>query len=170
MLCAVNIRRSRNEDFDSLLDLYRRVSRTPGGLARLEEEIDEVYVGNFLSKSISRGLGFVAELPDHTIIGEIHAYPPELFCFSHVLSELTIAVDPMHQSSGVGRKIFERLMLEVESDAAFARVELIARESNQRAISFYETLGFVREGEFKNRIRNTDGTLESDVPMAWIRT
>jgi ribosomal protein S18 acetylase RimI-like enzyme len=49
------------------------------------------------------------------------------------------------------------------------RVELIARESNEEAIRFYESLGFSVEGKMKSRIRNVDGTLEADIPMAWIR-
>ncbi|MEZ5557846.1 MAG: hypothetical protein R3E86_04785 [Pseudomonadales bacterium] len=49
------------------------------------------------------------------------------------------------------------------------RVELIARESNSRAIRFYETLGFVIEGRLQARIRNLDGSLEADIPMAWRR-
>ena len=45
---------------------------------------------------------------------------------------------------------------------------LIARESNEAAIRFYESLGFSVEGKMKSRIRNIDGTLEADIPMAWI--
>ena len=35
---------------------------------------------------------------------------------------------------------------------------------------FYESLGFRQEGEFLSRIRNIDGSLESDIPMAWTRS
>jgi ribosomal protein S18 acetylase RimI-like enzyme len=48
-------------------------------------------------------------------------------------------------------------------------VELIARESNAKAIAFYQSLGFVIEGRFERRIRNPDGSLEADIPMAWLR-
>jgi len=50
------------------------------------------------------------------------------------------------------------------------RVELIARESNEKAIRlYYESLGFKREGALHGRISNLDGTLESDIPTAWTR-
>lgn len=49
------------------------------------------------------------------------------------------------------------------------RVELIARESNRKAIEFYEKLGFVIEGRFAGRIRSVGGGLEDDIPMAWTR-
>jgi len=59
-------------------------------------------------------------------------------------------------------------VLEMRPD--IQRVELISRESNRKAILFYESLGFRQEGEFVSRIRNVDGSLESDIPMAWTRS
>ena len=47
------------------------------------------------------------------------------------------------------------------------RVELISRESNLKAISLYESLGFTREGKLDRRIRNNKNELEADIPMAW---
>jgi ribosomal protein S18 acetylase RimI-like enzyme len=61
------------------------------------------------------------------------------------------------------------MMAEVAQRTDILRVELIARESNQRAIEFYRTLGFVEEGRFGNRIRNIDNSYEADIPMAWVR-
>ncbi len=45
------------------------------------------------------------------------------------------------------------------------RIELIARESNRKAIRFYESLGFWIERELVAHIRNVDGSLESDIPL-----
>ena len=153
-----------------VLALYQKVARIPGGLARLEREVERPYVESFIFSSLSRGLGFVAISEEEKLIGEIHAYSPELFCFSHVLSDLTIAVDPDAQGTGVGRQLFGKLMQWiVERMPEISRVELIARESNEKAIDFYESLGFIREGIFKDRIRNADGSLEADIPMGWTR-
>lgn len=164
------IRSSVAADVDGVLTLYRRVASVPGGLARLESEVSRDYVAGFLAAAQSRGISLVAEAQDGRLLGEIHAYTPGLFCFAHVLSELTIAVDPDAQGLGLGRRLFEQLMTTVRTERTdVLRVELIARQSNARAISFYETLGFRREGEFARRIRNVDGSLESDIPMAWIR-
>ena len=166
----MQLRSAKMSDAADVVALYKRVAQTPGGLARLEAEVDEEYVTGFLSRSLKDGLSIVAESEDHVIVGEIHAYTNGLFCFSHVLSELTIAVDPNTQGQGVGRKLFEELMAIVEDQRPeILRVELIARESNTRAISFYKTLGFVQEGEFSRRIKNLDGSFESDIPMAWVR-
>ena len=156
-------------DSGPVFELYKRVAAEPGGLARLADDVDESYVADFLNASLSRGLSFVAEL-EGRIVGEVHGYSAGLFCFAHVLGELTIAVDPAAQGAGVGRALFERFMSTVREERPdLLRVELIVRESNERAIRFYESLGFTREGGFRNRIRNLDGSLEADIPMAWVR-
>lgn len=38
-----------------------------------------------------------------------------------------------------------------------------------RAIGFDRSLGFGQEGTMRRRIRNPDGSLEPDIPMAWPR-
>ena len=166
----VTIRSAEAADLGAIVDLYRQVARIPGGLARLEHEIHEDYVRGFLDHALASGLSFVAASEDGQLLGEIHAYPPGPFCFSHVLSELTIAVHPAAQGLGVGRRLFEKLMDAVQLERPeILRVELIARQSNARAIAFYESLGFEREGALRRRIRNLDGSLEPDIPMAWLR-
>jgi putative acetyltransferase len=105
-----------------------------------------------------------------TLAGELHAYPPGPRTFAHVLGELTVAVHPDWQGRGVGRALFAALLSEVERNRPqVTRVELIARESNARAIGLYESLGFRREGRLEGRVRRPDGVVEADIPMAWVR-
>ena len=164
----MNIRRSRFEDQVRIQALYRRVAAIPGGIARLNNEISRSYVALFMRNASDRGLALVAEDEDGKIIGEIHAYSPELYCFSHVLSDLTIVVDPNEQGRGVGRMLFECFLDIVSAEFKhIQRIELIARESNKAAIRFYESLGFQCEGRLAGRILNVDGSFESDIPMAW---
>ena len=164
------IRPAHTDDATGILELYIRVADVPGGLARLRSEVDLAYIESFLHKALEHGLTFVATSEDGDIVGEIHAYTPGIYCFSHVFTDLTIAVDPDAQGRGVGRQLFERFMVAVESERTdIRRVELIARESNAKAIRFYESLGFKVEGELVSRIRNVDGSFESDIPMAWTR-
>ncbi len=164
----MQIRKSHAQDIDAVHALYRRVAATPGGLARLEDEVTVDYVSGFLSRALKDGLSLLA-VDEDKVIGEIHASSPGLFCFSHVWTDLTIAVDPGQQGRGTGRALFDAFMAGVHERDDVLRVELIARESNQRAIRFYESLGFKQEGRFEARIRNVDKTFEADVPMAWTR-
>jgi ribosomal protein S18 acetylase RimI-like enzyme len=164
------IRKTEPYDLPGIFRLYKGVAENAGGIARLADEVSEEYVESFVSKTIATGVGFVAVDSESTIVAEIHAYSPGIFCFSHVLSDLTIVVDPQFQGTGAGRVIFETLLYTVADERPdISRVELIGRESNEKALKFYESLGFVREGILRGRIKNLDGTIESDIPMAWSR-
>ncbi|WMW81570.1 N-acetyltransferase [Undibacterium cyanobacteriorum] len=163
-------RPAQASDLDGIRNLYQQVAKIEGGLARVEVEITEDYIHHNLQQGIARGICIVAEAAQG-IVGEIHCYPPTPRVFSHVLSDLTIAVHPNYQGKGVGRAIFTNLLETViQHRPEILRVELIARESNQKAIRFYQSLGFTIEGEMKNRIRRPDGAFESDIPMAWLRS
>ena len=154
-------------DVKDILALYNKVAEIPGGLARLQSEINDEYIESFIKRSLDRGICLIARNELGELVGEIHVYAPNLYCFSHVFLELTIAVHPGGQGKGLGRKLFSRLINEVkEQYPDILRIELVARESNKRAINFYESLGFQVEGKFYARIKNVDGTFESDIPMA----
>lgn len=157
------------EDIDKIAELYWQVAAIEGGLARTAEEISREYIENFVSKAVAGGITVVAR-QDEKIIGEIHSYALGPKVFAHVLGELTIAVHPDFQGLGVGKALFTELMRQVAEDRPdILRVELIARESNGKAIEFYKKLGFEIEGKMTNRIRSVGGGFESDIPMAWYR-
>lgn len=161
----------KRADTQALITLYRTVAATEGGLARTEAEISEAYVTSLVEKSLATGILLMARLPENQkLIGEIHAYQLGPQVFAHVLSELTIAVDPACQGRGVGKALFTELLRRVSEERPdILRVELIARESNQKAIAFYQKLGFRLEGRFERRIRSVGGGYEADIPMAWQR-
>lgn len=168
--CEYLIRRSKSEDVDKIFDLYKNVSRTVGGLARTENEITKEYVKNFTDRALESGVQFVIidELDDHKMIAEIHCYKLEPNVFGHILSELTISVDPTYQGKGLGRQLFQALLDFVRMNREdILRIELIARESNSKAIKLYESIGFVKEGRMVNRIHLTEDLFEADIPMAW---
>ena len=163
------LRRATIEDIPQIHSLYQIVARNVGGLAREEDEITIEYVTNNVKKSLKSGIILVAQHPkDEIIIGESHSYALEPRVFSHVLSELTIAVHPQFQGLGLGRMLFQKLLQEVENTRTdILRVELIARESNTKAIQFYQQLGFQIEGKLSRRINSRNGSYEADIPMAW---
>lgn len=157
------------EDVSEITRLYCEVAAIEGGLARTADEISDEYVENFVSKSIKSGIIITAR-KDEKIIGEIHGYALEPKVFAHLLGELTIAVHPDFQGFGVGKAVFTEFMRQVKADRPdILRVELIARESNGKAIEFYQKLGFDIEGRMIGRIRGVDGNFEADIPMAWHR-
>jgi putative acetyltransferase len=165
------IRTGRAEDTLAIRALYQAVAATPGGIARSPAEVTLEYVDGFVSRSLSRGVILVAEqdgVPG--LAAELHTYRSELRIFNHVLGELTVAVHPAAQGQGLGRQLFVRLLdIVTREHPDVSRVELITQESNHRALRLYEGLGFRREGWLEGRIRNPDGTLDADIPLAWLR-
>lgn len=163
------IRKADIRDRENILNLYKDVAQKGGGIARNADEITDDYIENFMRNALNKGIELVAidEANDKKIIAEIHCYKLQPKVFDHVLSELTIVVSPVEQGRGVGKKIFCALLQEIENNHTdILRVELIARESNDKAINFYKSIGFVQEGRFEKRIHD-DGFYEADIPMAW---
>lgn len=166
------LRQSIMNDLKKILDLYRDVADSENGLATTKEEMDEEYVNEFLPKTIKTGLGLVVENKNSkTIVAEIHSYKLPQKVFNHVLSELTIVVHPDYQGKGFGKEIFSTFLNIIKKDKPdIMRVELFARESNKKAISFYESLGFKIEGMFKKRIVAFSGGYETDLQMVWFNS
>ena len=165
-----SLRSARNTDKDQIISLYKKVSQHSDGLARTYDEITETYVQHFMSNAANNGIEYVAEhTATNTIIGEIHCYKLQPGVLAHILGELTIAVDPDFQQQGIGKRLFQTMLKDVEENRKdILRVELIARESNKKAIAFYQSLGFEIEGRLANRIKSTTRGFEADIPMAWM--
>lgn len=164
----MNLRNAANNDAAKIKNLYLGVAENEGGIARLAHEVTDDYISGFLNKSLKDGIIFVAE-DNNSIIGEIHAYRSGIKVFDHVLTDLTIAVSPHYQGKGIGKKLFLTFLETVKDNYKnIARVELIARESNKKAIQFYESIGFKIEGRFEKRIKTTLNTFEADIPMGWL--
>ena len=166
----MHIRTAAPEDVPLIRKLYRDVARQGGGLARTEEEMTEDYVKEFVTRSISSGLILVVEHPEdgEALIGEMHAYRPGPSVFNHVLSGLTIAIHPDFQGKKVGRTLLTIFLEQIGINRPdIGKVELIARESNIKAIRLYQSFGFLIEGRMEMRIRTPDGNYEADIPMGW---
>lgn len=150
-----------------LLKLYKEISKIPDGIIRKQHEISSKYISGFMRDSMDNGLILVGLL-DHKIVGEIHAHTPNIFAFQHILTDLTIVVDPDYHGQGIGRKLFEQFLKTVMADFChILRVELYTREQNHRNVCFYESLGFINEGRQKNKIFNTNSKFETPLHMAW---
>ena len=139
------IRKYIDTDFFKVYDLYKRSAKIGGGIARTSNEITKEYTNNFIRNAQKSGVHFVVDHPTDSkkIIGEIHCYKLDPSVFKHVLSDLTIVVDSNFQGKGIGKLLFETLLSTIEKERTdILRVELIVRESNKKAIHFYEQLGF----------------------------
>jgi len=158
------------EDLPRIVKLYKAVADAGGSIARQGQEITEEYVGHFIERSLETGLIIVGEHPENPdeLIAGIHAYKTGLKVFNHVLSELTLVVHPEHQGKKIGRTIFTIFLEEIgRNHPDIGKVELFTRESNTKAISLYNSLGFKVEGRMEMRVKTPQGLYEADIPMGW---
>mgnify|MGYP003449312135 FL=1 len=158
------------DDLHRLISLYKAVARVEGGITRLEHEVTEEYVKNFIQKSMATGVIIVGENPDNAdeLVASIHGYKAGIRVFEHVLGEVTLVVHPHFQGKKIGRTILTIFLEEIGRNRMdIGKVELIARESNLKAIQLYQSLGFLVEGRMEMRIRTTHHTYEADIPMGW---
>jgi len=151
-----------------LIQLYRRVARsTVDGIIREVEEVDKAYVEGFVCAATQQGLILEATDSDQ-IVGEIHAYTPSILAFRHLLTELTIVVDPDQQGQGIGSLLLRNFLDRVEANTPYIlRVELYTREHNTRNVRFYEGPGFVNEGHQRHKILLPDGQVHTPLHMTW---
>ena len=158
------------EDWPKIKALHLESSKQKNGIARWEHEVTDEYVQEFMTKALDTGIMIVAEHPEDSeqIIAEVHACKPKVHVFSHLMTDLTIAVHPAFQGKKVGRTLFTIFLEEIGTNRPdIGKVELVTRESDTRAIRLYQSLGFVIEGRLEMRIRTPDGNYEADIPMGW---
>ena len=172
MTHIAQIRRATRDDIPAIERLYITVSATTGGLARQPDEISRDSIDRFVTRSLSDGEIVVADVADiDGVAGELHTYRNPLRLFSHVYTNLTVAVHPEVQGRGIGKAMFTALLDRVSREHPdIVRVELMTAERNRHAQRLYESVGFVREGRLDRAIRGVDGTPEADIPMAWFRS
>jgi len=167
----MHYRTATTSDIPALVKLYKAVAKIEGYIARLEHEITEEYVSNFVHKSLDGGMIIVGESESNPeeLIAEVHGYKNGIDIFNHVLGDVTFLVHPDHQGKGIGRTIFTIFLDEiVNTRPDIGKVELFTGESNRRAISLYQALGFMIEGRMEMRYRTPKGNYEADIPMGWI--
>lgn len=163
----MTIRKATIEDKEQIFLLYKKVSTVQDGIIRSLSEINEQYISYFLEAAIENGLILVAVV-ENQIVGEIHAITPQLYAFQHLLTDLTIVIDPMKQGQGIGKKIFNTFLKIVETEFShILRVELYTREHNEKNVKFYESLGFVNEGRQDRKILLSKNKFHTPIHMAW---
>ena len=154
-------------DAAAVLALHKAAAATPGGLARMPDEVTPAYVQAFLAKAAADGVVLGGWSEDGALLGEIHATRMSPALFAHVLGDLTVAVHPDGQGHGVGTALFGALITAARRmTPPIGRVELMTGSGNLGAIRLYERLGFRHEGRLIGRGRLSDGRVEDDIAMA----
>lgn len=160
------VRPATSQDAEAILALHRKVAAQPGGLARQPDEVTAGYVAHALEAAADGGVNLVAVSADGALCGELHVERMQIAIFAHVLTDLTVAVDPDWQGRGVGSALFRALIDTARAmTPPVGRIELWTGAANLGAQRLYERLGFRIEGRMIGRGRLPDGTVDDDIVM-----
>jgi len=158
---------SQNENRDALLH-----NQQPLFLQTQSNQSCQHAVATVSSPPPTHGLVHVLERRSkNQLIGIIAASKRQTCVWSHVLCDLTIAIDPSHQQKGLGHAmLFSFLHCVRQSRPDIARVELSVFASHQHAIRLYRRHGFICEGVRRLQLvnHNQTGQLEDVEEYAWL--
>jgi RimJ/RimL family protein N-acetyltransferase len=158
------IRPARTEDAELLAEAeYDTAAEQEGLLAAKPHEIPVSAFRNAIKKIGAEGLYIVLEL-DGRPVGHLLLEPLALSSTKHV-SQVTIVIHPGHTGKGYGRALMEYAIDWARKSEVVEKIELRVRSTNLRAIALYESLGFIREGQLRNRIKLQQGYAD-DICMA----
>jgi putative acetyltransferase len=165
-MSAFTIRPAVPEDAAGILALHRKVAAQPGGLARQPDEVTVDYVAHAMAVAADGGVNLVAVDSDGALCGELHVERMKIAIFAHVLTDLTVAVDPDWQGRGVGSALFRALIDTARTlTPPIRRIELWTGAANLGAQRLYQRLGFQIEGRMTGRGRLPGGVVDDDIVM-----
>jgi putative acetyltransferase len=160
----VQIRPAREDDAASLARAeYDTAAEQEGLLAAKPYEIPVSAFRSKIEALGSDGLYVVMESGGRRV-GHLLLEPLGLSSTRHV-SQLTIVVHPGQTGKGYGKALMKYAIEWARKSDRVEKIELHVRSTNPRAIALYESLGFVREGQLKNRVKLRHGYAD-DICMA----
>jgi len=158
------IRLAQEDDAEELAQAdYDTSSSQEGLLAAMPHEIPVSAFRSKIKQLRVHGLYVVMESQGQ-LVGHLILEPLGLSATRHV-SQLTVVVHPGHTGRGYGKALMEYAIDWARKSAGVEKIELRVRSTNYRAIGLYESLGFAREGQLKNRIKLQQGYAD-DICMA----
>ena len=119
----------------------------------------------FVRRNIKKGYPQCVALIESKVVGWCDVLPIDRPTLAHG-GVLGVGVLMEHRGKGIGTALV-RAAIDLAKAAGLTRIELTVRKHNERAITLYERLGFVREGLKRNAVR-IDGVYEDLVCMGLV--
>lgn len=151
------IRSLQDNDYPQMMTIDQLVFNSATTPAPMRQVTLEEYAGHYTSDNV-----FVAEL-EGRVAGYIGFHNSTgLASNSHVM-EIYIAVHPDYQKMGVGRELMQHI-IRYGKQNGYKKISLRVLSSNQKAIAFYKTIGFLEQGRLVREFI-LDGNYVDDVLM-----
>jgi ribosomal protein S18 acetylase RimI-like enzyme len=152
-------------DSAAMLGLERVLTVAKEGVVKYEDELaDEATYTTQLKTYFEGGALCIVATRDGVLVGEASLRRFSFRMLRHV-GILALGVHPSAQGIGLGRALFESLILWARESEKLLRLELYVRADNAHAIKLYKSLGFEIEGTRRKFIRAADGSMIDDYVM-----
>lgn len=155
----MRMRKVGEEDFDQIYRIYMDDTVNPYmSFPKMDQQNFREIFENFRNElSVYEKDGAIAAVVGVTIL----PYRSSHVCYIHKL-----AVNPEQQNSGIGSKLFAELISSLK-EQGIKRVELKVEADNQKAISFYQKIGFQIEGTLRKYF-NREGNMIDEHVMGMV--
>ena len=133
----IKIRKFEYSDISKISEIIKKVFCNPWSDSYLKKITDQYPNGFFVAEKNKEIVGFVMGYEKEKGLGWIKI----------------IAVDPEYQGQGIGSLLMNFI---VEKLISFPKIGLRVRTNNEKAIVFYQNLGFRIESTINNYFKNGD--------------
>lgn len=154
---AIEVRFSKESDFDQLIALDNRIWNTDTTPAVIKWSS----VSDYKQRN-PEGSQLVA-LVNGKVAGYLGYHSPSPLVTNHHVLEIDIGIDLPFQGLGVGKRLLERAE-EIFKEKGVKKLSLRVLETNKGAIRFYQKCGFLEQGRLINEFF-IEGKYVNDVLM-----
>lgn len=103
---------------------------------------------------------FMGAFNDSLLVGIAGFKQEPLGKMKHRGQILGMYISPDMRGRGLGKKLLTALLSKINENTAIERVDLVVSIDNRKAISLYESLGFIPYGEYKKALKLDEGYVD----------
>lgn len=159
------IRIATTDDKSFLHELYMHASINP---YLLYEPMDAVTFSPILEVLLQKNLLYIYYTAHNAAIG-MFKLVPHTYRSAHIVYLGGVAIHPSFAGKGFG-KLMIKDILEYAISIGFVRIELSVAVNNEKAISVYKKMGFLKEGVMKKyTYLQKENIFVDEVLMAFVK-
>jgi len=167
----IKIRKAEVADLAKLIDLrLKMINACPDSFLDDYGELSEWTVadwGNWFSRlTEAKNSNLIVAEEGSKLVGVVGCKGVKHKRAAHVATLVGVGVLPEYRGKGIGRAMLEKMIDWVKKETKIERLQLTVYADNEGAIKFYEKLGFVKEGLFKNYAKSVNGNYQDGLLMA----
>jgi len=167
----IKIREAKIADLPNLIDLrLKMVNACPDSFLDDYRELSEWTAaswGEWFSRlTDAKNSNLIVADDGKELIGIVGCKGVKHKRAAHVATLVGVGVLPNCRGKGIGKAMLGKMIDWVKKETKVERLQLTVYADNEVAIKFYEKLGFIKEGLFKNYAKSVKGNYQDGLMMA----